>query len=154
MAVIGHDIKYIVLYTDLHVWNLGILVLTIMAQLIHVDIDGCSNKKSGNGATLSCHRCHSAVSVITVTALSFVTTATLVCTVMLQCCHCHRCCTVVSLHHCQDTLVLLPSLSQCYLAHCCHSTVEYTAVTMLTVTTTLVTLVAIATAVTLVWTSV
>ena len=40
--------------------------------------------------------------------------------------------------------MLLPSLSQRCLAHCCHSTVKYTAVTLL-VTTTDITLVAIVT---------
>ena len=42
-------------------------------------------------------RCHTNVT-IAVTALSVVTDVTLVCTVVLQRCHCHRCCTVVSLH--------------------------------------------------------
>ena len=52
------------------------------------------------------HRCHinvniavTALSVATaVTALPVVTAVTLVCTVVLQRYHCHRCCTVVSLH--------------------------------------------------------
>ena len=47
---------------------------------------------------VSWHRCHSVVSATAVTALSVVTAVTLVCTVVLQRCHCHRCCTVVSVH--------------------------------------------------------
>ena len=43
------------------------------------------------------HRCHSNMN-IAVTALTVDTAVTLVRTVMLQRCHCHRCCTVVSLH--------------------------------------------------------
>ena len=49
------------------------------------------------------------------TSLSVDTAVTLVCTVILQCCRYHRCFTVVSLHRC----------------HRCHSTVKYTAVTIL-----------------------
>ena len=40
-----------------------------------------------------------AVTAQPVPPLSVVTDVTLVCTVMLQRCHCYRCCTVVSLHH-------------------------------------------------------
>ena len=80
---------------------------------------------------------------VAVTALSVATAVTLVCTVMLQCFHG----IVVSplSVYIANTPVLLSSLSQCNLGHCCHSTVKYTAVT-----TTDVTLVTIVTAVTLV----
>ena len=44
-----------------------------------------------------CTSCNTKVN-IAVTALSATTTTTLVCTAMLQRCHCHRCCSVVSLH--------------------------------------------------------
>ena len=40
-----------------------------------------------------------AVTALLMPPLSAVTDVTLVSTVMLQRCHCHRCCTVVSLHH-------------------------------------------------------
>ena len=43
------------------------------------------------------HRSHTNVK-IHFTALSVDTSVTLVCTVMSQCCHCHHCCTVASLH--------------------------------------------------------
>ena len=86
---------------------------------------------------------------IAVTPLSVVTQ---VCTVMLQ-----GVVTVIVVAplsvYIADTLMLLPSLSQCYLGHCCHSTVKYNRCHN-TVTTTDVTLVAIVTAVTLVWTAV
>ena len=50
--------------------------------------------------------------------------------------------------------MLLSSLSQCYLGHCCHSTVTYIAVTILSVPLMSGTLVVIVTAVTFVWTAV
>ena len=49
-------------------------------------------------ALLVGHRCHRGVSATAVTALSVVTAVTPVCTVVLQRCDCHHCCTVVSLH--------------------------------------------------------
>ena len=55
----------------------------------------------------------------------------LVWTWMLERCHCHRCCTFSV--NIADTLLVLPSLSQCCLGHCCHNTVKYTAVIILSV---------------------
>ena len=96
------------------------------------------------------HRCHTNVN-IAVTALSVDTAVTLVCTVMLQCCHCHRCCTVVILHHWHTnvaaiavTVLFGPLLSQHSWVHRCHNTVTATGITLVTIVT----------AVTLVWTAV
>ena len=83
-----------------------------------------------------------------VTALSVATTFTMICTSMFHKCG-HYCHSAVSCHRCHtsvhsnvtalslpsllhgrsvyiaDTLMLMPSLSQCYLGHCCHNTVKY-----------------------------
>ena len=58
-------------------------------------------------SAVSCHRCLSAASATVVTPLSVVTDVTLVCTVMLQCCHCHRCYAVVSLHSWHINVVVI-----------------------------------------------
>ena len=50
------------------------------------------------------HRCYINVN-IALTALSVVTAVTLVCTVVLQRCHSHRCCTIVSLHRWHTNVV-------------------------------------------------
>ena len=80
--------------------------------------------------TFGTHHCHNNVNVA-VTALSVFTTTTLtsvhtnVATLLLL---------SLLLQRCQfallNTPLLLPSLSQCCLGHCCHSTVKYTAVTI------------------------
>ena len=80
-------------------------------------------------SAVSCHRCHSAVSVTAVTHSA------------VSCHHYHTSvlCNVTALsllQRCQfnciaNTLMLLPSLSQCYLGHYGHSTVKHTAVTIL-----------------------
>ena len=75
--------------------------------------------------------CHSTASATAVTTLSVVTAVTPVCTIM----YCYNVVTVIVVSllsvYITDTLMLLPSLSQCYLGHCCHSTVKYTTVTVL-----------------------
>ena len=45
---------------------------------------------------------------VTLMSLSVVTAVTLVCTVMLQRCHSHRCCTVVSLHRWHTNVAAIP----------------------------------------------
>ena len=65
------------------------------------------------------HRCYTNVN-IAVSALSVVTNVTLVCTVVAP----------LSVYI-ADTLMLLSSLSQCYLGHCCHIKVTYIVVTKL-----------------------
>ena len=67
-----------------------------------------------------CAHCHHTNVNIAVTLLSVVTAVTLACTLMLQCFHCHRCCTVVSLHWWHANVAA---------CHRCHSAIQATAVT-------------------------
>ena len=106
----GIDVHISVMVTNSAATALSVATILIVmyTSLLHKDKRRCHCAVSASA--ISCHRshtsvhsCYSVVTVIVVAPLSVYIT---------------------------DTLMSLPSLSQCYLGHCCHSTVKYTAVTI------------------------